>query len=243
MTAIHDWSRVDAGLFHHFHQRWIAALSDELNAGRLPDGYFALAENHAGGRIPDVLTLQLPSLVERPDDLSVAVASVPPRTAIVSEAGMDTYVQKANRIVIRHPSGDVVSVIEIVSPGNKSSRSAIQSFVEKAVDLLQAGVHLLIIDLFPPSKRDPQGIHPLIWNEIQEEPFELPAGKPLTLAAYVGGPVKTAYVEPVAVGSELPEIPLFLTPERYVPAPLASSYATTWQVCPRPLKEAAGGTA
>ncbi len=43
---------------------------------------------------------------------------------------------------------------------------------------------MLVIDLFPPSKRDPQGIHKLIWDEFQEEDLELPADKRLTLAAY-----------------------------------------------------------
>ena len=56
--AIHDWTRVDAGLFHHFHQTWITALCHALNTGALPPGYFALAEQVASGPIPDVLTLQ-----------------------------------------------------------------------------------------------------------------------------------------------------------------------------------------
>ena len=89
-------------------------------------------------------------------------------------------------MAIRHRLGDLVAVIEVVSPGNKSSRAAIRSFVDKAVAFLRQGVHLLIIDLFPPTPRDPQGMHPLIWDEIVEEPFELPADKPLTLAAYLG---------------------------------------------------------
>jgi hypothetical protein len=33
---IHDWTRVDAGIFHHFHQGWIVALANALNAGKLP---------------------------------------------------------------------------------------------------------------------------------------------------------------------------------------------------------------
>ena len=48
-------------------------------------------------------------------------------------------------------------MIEIVSPGNKSSRNAMRSFVEKAAELLDKRVHLLIIDLLPPGPRDPQG--------------------------------------------------------------------------------------
>ena len=34
--------------------------------------------------------------------------------------------------------------------------------------------------------------------------------KPLTLAAYQVGPVRTAYIEPVAVGDRFPDMPLFL---------------------------------
>ena len=33
---IHDWTRVDAGIFHHFHQRWIVAITDVLNQRLLP---------------------------------------------------------------------------------------------------------------------------------------------------------------------------------------------------------------
>ncbi len=39
---IHDWTRVDAGLFHAFHYHWIGNLCDALNAGALPRDYFAL---------------------------------------------------------------------------------------------------------------------------------------------------------------------------------------------------------
>ena len=99
-------------------------------------------------------------------------------------------------------------------------------------------MHLLIIDLFPPSLRDPQGIHKLIWDEIVEEPFELPADKPLTLAAYSAGAVKSAYIEPVAVDDLLPEMPVFLEPDRYVLAPLEPTYQTTWNACPVEFREA-----
>ena len=67
----------------------------------------------------------------------------------------DRYALKADRVAIRHRLGDLVAVIEIVSPGNKSSKAAIRSFVDKAVQFLHQGVHLLIIDLFPPTPRPP----------------------------------------------------------------------------------------
>jgi hypothetical protein len=212
---IHAWSKTDAGLFHHFHQSWIVNLATALNAGILPPDFMALAEQAAAGPIPDVLTLKQ-----------------------VGRAEPDLYALKADRVAIRHRLGDVVAVIEIVSPGNKSSKAAIRTFVDKAVQFLRQGVHLLIIDLFPPTPRDPQGLHKLIWDEILEEPFALPSDKPLTLAAYSAGPVKVACVEPVAVGDILPEMPLFLEPERYIQTPLEPTYLITWNACPGPFREA-----
>jgi hypothetical protein len=64
----------------------------------------------------------------------------------------------------------------------------------------------------------------------------LPSDKPLTLAAYSPGPVETAYVEPVAVSQQLPEMPLFLTSDFYVPVPLEATYQDTWAVFPAALK-------
>ena len=155
----------------------------------------------------------------------------------MASAELDPYVGKANRIAIRHRLGKVVAVIEIVSPGNKSSRQALRSFVEKAYELLRQEINLLVIDLFPPSPRDPQGIHKAIWDEIQEEPFELPSDKPLTVAAYSAAEPRTAYVEPVAVGDPLPGLPIFLDPATYVPAPLEATYASTWAKCPKIVRD------
>ena len=129
------------------------------------------------------------------------MAEAPPATRFMSQASdEDVYAAKADRIAVYSPLGDVVAVIELVSPGNKNSKHAIRSFVEKTLDLLLRGVNLLVIDLFPPSRRDPQGIHKVIWDEVQEEDFELPSDKPLTMVAYSAGIPKKAYVEPVAVG-------------------------------------------
>jgi len=218
---------------------WIASLSTQLNTGGLPDGYYALAEQNASGPIPDVLTLQERQPWSPADDVGggLAVADAPPRAWYTAQAEHELYVAKVNRIAIRHSLGNVVAVIEIVSPGNKGSVSALRTFVEKSVSFLQQGIHLLVIDLFPPTKRDPQGIHKAIWDEIQDEPFELPFDKRLTVAAYCAGSTKTAYVEPVAVGDRLPALPLFLSPETYVPAPLEATYVTTWSTCPRQMKE------
>jgi hypothetical protein len=66
---------------------------------------------------------------------------------------------------------------------------------------------------------------------------ELSSQQCLTLAAYDAGPPPVAYVEPIAVGEALPEMPIFLKPDFYVLAPLEESYRTTWDdFFPAPMK-------
>jgi hypothetical protein len=209
---IHDWRRVGAGIFHHFHQRWISTIGDALNAGLLPAGYYALAEQVVGDMGPDVL----------------------PRVRFVAETEMDEYALKQNTLIIHHSSGDrVVALVEIVSPGNKASRHGLRTFVEKAAAALYRGYHLLVLDVHPPGPRDPQGIHGATWEEIADDSFRLPGDKPLTLAAYSAGLKKRAYIEPVAVGDSLPDMPLFLRPGFHILVPLEETYCTAWQNVPQ----------
>jgi hypothetical protein len=64
----------------------------------------------------------------------------------------------------------------------------------------------------------------------------LPKDKPLTLAAYSAGGTITAYVEPVGVGDGLPDMPIFLTADRYVPCPLEATYQASWAEFPVALR-------
>jgi hypothetical protein len=234
---VHDWFRADANVFHHFHQAWTLTICNTLNAGLLPPGYSALVEQHAGGLVPDVLALERRS---RPSRTAVLTAT-PPKTSLVRQAKA-VLAARANRIVIRHRVGEIVCVLELVSPGNKSGKAALRAFVQKTIEFLLQGIHLLVIDLLPPTSRDPQGIHKVIWDEIEEEPFELPPGKPMTLAAYVAGDLltgieTTAYVEPIGVGDTLPDMPAYLDRSGYVPVPLEATYQAAWATCPADMRE------
>ena len=237
---IHDWKRAPAGLFHHFHQRWTGELCDGLNSGVLPAGFFALIEQKAIGLEPDILALssQAPPDPSNGHSSGIAVATTPPKARFVTRlTDRESYTRKANRVAIRNSFGELVAIIELVSPGNKDGKHAIRAFIEKVTEFLARGINVLIIDLFPPTPRDPQGIHKAIWDEIRDEPFELPADKSLTVAAYEADPSYTAYVEPVGVGDVLPPMPIFLDPGRYVLAPLEETYMRTWEKCPREMRE------
>lgn len=102
---IHDWTRVRAGVFHDFHQEWAVSIKRALNGGILPPGYYAM------------LTL----------------AEAPPQVGVTEVIESDPYAQRSNRVVAFDDEGHVVAIIEIVSPGNKSSRAEFHSFVEKAL--------------------------------------------------------------------------------------------------------------
>lgn len=243
---VHDWTRVSAGIFHDFHNTWIVTLKNALNDGVLPAGYYAISEQRAGQVIPDVLALQTSTSqpVAAPPSGTTAVADTPPRVSLVMTPDSETvYAQKQRTLVVRQ-SGDhrIVALLEIVSPGNKDRPSAVQAFVEKAVAALSQGYHLLVIDLHPPGAHDPRGMHAAIWEELTSESYEPPAEKPLTLASYVAAVVPSAYVEPLSVGSELPDMPLFLDAEFYVNVSLEETYESAYRGVPQVWREAIEGS-
>jgi hypothetical protein len=249
---IHDWTRVDAGIFHDFHHSWIRAIKRVLNERVLPAEYYALAEQHGAGFEPDVLTLRAgvaSASDEGPTDRPAArrteqgngpengpggLKVAEPRVKFRAETDLEFYRRKQNVVAVRHVSGDeLVAVVEIVSKGNKSGRTPFEDFVRKAVRLLQHRVHLLIVDLQPPTPRDPQGIHGAIWDAVAGQDYVRPEDEPLTLAAYESGASIRAFVEPVAVSDPLIDMPLYLEPSRYVAVPLEETYRNAFDDVPR----------
>jgi hypothetical protein len=163
------------------------------------------------------------------------VAVAPPRVGRKLTASPSaTYRATRRTLAVRHVSQHrLVALVEILSPANKDRQSSVDEFVEKVHSMLQAGCHMLAVDLFPPGAFDPQGAHEAIWSWFRDpgETIE-PADKPLTLAAYVAGQVPEAYTEPLAVGDLLPEMPLFLDIRRHVNVPLESTYTAAYRGVP-----------
>lgn len=231
---MHDWTRVGAWVYHDFHTSWLVAIRNALNRGVLPKGYYARAEQVTRTMGPDVLALQW--LPPEPEPGLVPAGGAATQVRYRATAAPLPVKVKQRRIGIRHSSRDrLVAIIELVSSGNKSSVTVLRSFVRKVVQALIEGIHVLIIDPFPPGKRDPHGIHGVIWEELGGEPFTPPPGQPLTLAAYeAASPAPRCYVEPLAVGTALPDMPLFLKPGASVDVPLEVSYLAAWaDVLPR----------
>ncbi len=180
---VHDWTRVDAGIFHAFRYFWIYQISAALNRGLLPPAYYALSEQTAVG-------------------------------------------------IRRECNHQVVAMVEVVSPGDNNTQNGLNLFVRRARQALAAGIHLLLVDLFPPSASGPQGIHGAVWSKDCGEDFSLPADKSVTCVAYVSGPRTEAFIELLAVGETLPDMPLFLAPDAYISVPLEATYQSAWEDLP-----------
>ncbi len=226
-------------------------MTDALNMRLLPEAYYALAEQQGAGFEPDILTLKTKDATVPDGDRAPAPAAQPagrdeafrapgdgvlvaePRVRVMAETDLEFYRRRQNVVAVRHVSGDhLVAIVEIVSKGNKSGRKAFNDFVRKATEFLAHEVHLLILDLQPPTPRDPQGIHGAIWDEVAGQEYARPADKPMTLAAYESGPVVRAFVEPVGMGDRLIDMPLFLDPGRYVAVPLEETYQLAFDSVP-----------
>lgn len=233
-----DWTRVSDGTFHHFHYAWVLETLRTLRRGLLPTGYYVMAEQ-IGGAIgePDVLTLQTSATNPDPEGFPAGTATLtetPPMVQTRMTIPRDPYARLQRTVVVRHTSGDqIVAMIEILSRGNKSSRHAIRSFLDKAVAALNSGIHLLLVDVHPPGPRDPNGIHGALLNEIGTEEYQLGRERPLTAVAYFSGiDLVDAHVNHFSVGDAIPEMPLFLNRENVIRVPLQAAYTAAWEDVP-----------
>jgi hypothetical protein len=228
---MHDWTRVDAGIYHAFHSEWISQLNRAV-LKLLPPDYYSLPEQQAAGFGPDILTLKQEETEDNSGTGGTATRARP-KTKMFQETSTEFYLRKKKSVVIRHISGDrIIAMIEIVSPGNKNSANALRAFVTKARELLQQKVHLLIVGPFPVSKRDPHGLHAAIFADLQDDPLQLAPETPLSVISYECDEVVRTYLEPIAVGDSLPDMPVFLYPGMFIDVPLEPTYNAAWEIVP-----------
>lgn len=213
---VHDWRRVDASVFHDFHNAWITELRNALNRSLLPSGYYALGEQHAGQHVTEVLTLR---------------SSAPTH-----------YLPPPRTLAIRQVSGHrLVALVEIVSPSNKDRPDHVAEFVNKATSALELGIHVLLVDLFPPGPSDPHGMHGAVWGALDHAPHDLPVNGPLILVSYSAVPQPEAYLEYLAVGGALLDMPLFLRPDCYINVPLEATYQAAFRGVPEYWRDVLAG--
>jgi len=239
---IHDWKKVEAGIYHSFHKQWTCRIAEMLNA-MLPKQYYALVEQNArtmiGGRFsPDLLMLGSQRKSYLKDDRSgSALLTKPAKPGTQSGSRVQSDHRRKNIVCIRHVTEDaVVALIEIVSPGNKASQIEFDRFVDKFVTLLDLGIHGTFVDPFRSTSRDPQGVHAAIWEQLTGEKPDAhnKRKKPLAAVGYECQTSEdwTAYIEEFQFGDPIPDCPIFLDSERCVMIPLEETYRSAYATFP-----------
>lgn len=204
---IQDWTKVP-DLFLHFRHMWLCELCDALNGAFSTTQYMALIELRPNARLQD---------------------------SPLKDG--EVYAGRPNRVAVHAGYGNTVAAIEIVTAGNKIDDRSLRALCDSIVESVRSGIPVLVIDLFPPSPSNPRGIHPIIWKSLRPEcSVEMPANHSLTLASYRSGSAVEAYIEPVAFGNVLPQMPIFLQRETPFPAPLEETYLRAWDHCPDAMK-------
>ena len=252
---LHDWTRVHAGEFHAFHNGWLFTLQQALNAGGLPKNFYALAEQRATPEGenpygPDVLALERrnePSDVglygDDGADGGVAVAEPPPETSLQAEVDEEAwYALRRRTLAIRHRSRDrPVAFVEIASPGNKDRPAAVEAFVDKCASAFAGGLHLVVVDLFPPRANDPGGLALTVARAVGLREFKVPPDVRVPAVSFESGRAPMGYAEPFWIGDELPTLPLFYAAGRYINLALQPAYTAALAAMPDHLRRAVGG--
>jgi hypothetical protein len=134
-------------LWESFHARLVVALANQLQP-LLDPRYVASVEQRVfvegpQQRIPDVLIRQVTPADE------AAVAVMEPRSAQVTVVEVDPLEVRETRIEILDTYRDlkIVTLIEVLSPSNKTPGPGRESYLAKQQETLASDVHLVEIDL------------------------------------------------------------------------------------------------
>ncbi len=212
-----------------FHATWCSSLADHLNQDVLPAEYIALEQVHPGAAIEiDVSvfpkagptggegggTVTLPRTVWTP--------TAPPRIcpAVFPERfTVEVHATEGGRTL--------VAALELVSPGNKDRAGKRRLFAAKCATHLARGVGLVVLDVVTSR-------HGNLHNELMQlldldAALHLPDPMSLYTVAYRplqqpdGGRIEI-WPTPLAVGEELPRVPLSLAADLCVAVDLEAAY-------------------
>jgi hypothetical protein len=207
-----------------FHGAWAAAMARLLNAGVLPDGYYAVPFlDHEGPVEIDVAALrEFPPASTTTDEQQAWSPETPGMTVAVEWPDADGV-----RVEVFADEGDprLAAAIELVSPRNKDRTSSRRAFAAKCANHLRRGAGVVIVDAVTSRRADP---HADLLAELGVDSNPV---APLALAAIsyravgpANGGQLLAWPAELAVGRPLPTLPLWLGGERAVPLDLEASH-------------------
>ncbi len=203
---------------------------------RLPGPFFAEPQVQLGSVEVDVATFEggeddRSMGGERDDGGGVAVAAwAPPRPTLTVVTGLGRLDKYEVRVYDEARGRRLVAAVEIVSPANKDRPERRRAFVVKCAALLQEGVCVAIVDIVTSRSANLYGEildHlGLVDPSMSGGPPDLYAVACRFADAPKGGRLEV-WAYPLAIGRDLPILPLWLAPDLVVPLELEASYEET----------------
>lgn len=217
-----------------FHSAWANELVRQLNDELLPERYFAEATVKLGVHVEvDVATFQASAAAsESNGGLAVAVWAPPqaPFSVPIDFSGLDTFEVQ----VLNDEAGpSLVAAIELVSPGNKDRPETRHALAIKCASYLQQGISVVLVDVV--TSRTGNLFEDLLGelrlSGVRARPT---TGNLYAVACRAAGGVDECRLEAwphaLALGAELPTVPLWLARESALPVDLQRSYEATCAV-------------
>jgi hypothetical protein len=209
-----------------FHAAWLSSLADDLNR-RLPAGYFAEEQVHAGAGVEiDVATFDASTNGSGEAPLTNAWEIPAPLMTVPAGFADDFEV----RVFNSRGGPTLVAAIELVSPRDKDRAEARKAFAMKCSSLLYQGISLIVVDVVTERHAN---LHNQIVGLLEHaDDARLPDEADLYAAAY--RPIRRDGREEIdlwpttlRVGEPLPTLPLSVTAELGIPVDLEATYKDT----------------
>lgn len=214
-----------------FHHAWATFIAQQLNQETLPIDYFAQSEISVGPELEiDVAALKRTRLGGGAQGPATAVWAPPrPRiTARIDFARLDTY---EIRVYQDLGGAELRAAIELVSPANKDRPGSRLTFAAKCAGYLKHGVGVVIVDVVTSRAANlHKDLFEVLEVKTRRAAWRSPTG--LYAVAYRAvtarkAPRLEAWPEPLALGRDLPVLPLWLALDLCVPLRLEDSYRQT----------------
>ena len=219
---LHDWSKVISNHFFNLQVPWLLSLIDRLNKDLLPKDLYSITQF---------------------DFPSTPIALAPPFAdwdewgdRIRSRQHRGEWLQHS-AVIRQRKTHQLVAAIEIIRPQNLQSAKAVRAMTSRILKYLQSGIHLLLIDVFPPTEPKQVGFHAGVWKKLGHPPETTAAGQSPQVVSYLIGDTVEAFLHPLVFGVSLGEMPLFLTPTQVVNLPLEETYQHAWSRLPEMIQQ------
>ncbi|HYV38847.1 MAG TPA: DUF4058 family protein [Gemmataceae bacterium] len=224
LVASHPW--------RSFHNAWAATIARQLNEGVLPPSFYAMPTSDFGGPVEiDVATLQEEAVDGKWAPADSGALWMPPAAAMT--VAVEFPVLDLIEVQVFHDDGErrLTAAIELISPANKDRPATRKAFAVKCASYLNEGASVVVVDVVTGRRAN---LHAELVQLLDldasaewQSPTQLYANAYRTLAAAGDDSQIQIWHEPLTLGRQLAELPLWLGVDVAVKLDLEKSYMAT----------------